>query len=169
LAATFLKDCASRNGRPVHGITAKALRLLEAYRWPGNIRELRNVIERAVALCPTSHMGVADLPEALCLAASATLPQSYQSLHGEDLPPRSALRRAQGRAEAAAILEALRKHANNRLRAALELGISRRTLYKKLHRYGLMEASPSRSDWRSTNPIMLEEFTSPGKLVEHFS
>jgi two-component system response regulator PilR (NtrC family) len=137
LAGDFLKDCAARNGRPVHGIEGKALRVLEAYPWPGNIRELRNVIERAVALCPNRHVGLGDLPEALCSAASTALVRSCQGQHF-DSPSRSPLRHTQDKAEAALIKEVLSKHGNNRLRAALELGISRRTLYKKLHRYGLM-------------------------------
>jgi DNA-binding NtrC family response regulator len=138
LASHFLKDCASRNGRPVHGIEGKALRVLEAYQWPGNIRELRNVIERAVALCPGEYIGLADLPE--CIGSAASPP-----FHPSGQPPQfigksslSVLRDTRLKAEAALILATLRKHGNNRVRTALELGISRRTLYKKLHRYGLM-------------------------------
>jgi hypothetical protein len=59
----------------------------------------------------------------------------------------------------------LRKHGNNRLRAALELGISRRTLYKKLHRYGLMETSLSRTGQRSTNPRVRESWSNTGQAV----
>ena len=53
---------------------------------------------------------------------------------------RSAMPHAHEQAELVLIMQALRKHGNNRLRAALELGISRQTLYKRLHRYDLMEA-----------------------------
>jgi transcriptional regulator with GAF, ATPase, and Fis domain len=70
LAASFLEDCASHNGRPVHGIADEVLRVLEGYTWPGNIRELRNVIERAVALCPGPKIGLSDLPDAIVSAAS---------------------------------------------------------------------------------------------------
>jgi two-component system, NtrC family, response regulator HydG len=156
LATNFLKDCASRNGRPVYGITANALRMLEAYHWPGNIRELRNVIERAVALCPNHDVGLGDLPEALCSAVSSSTPPSCQPVQGDGPAWRSAIRHAQGKAEIALIMEALRNNGNNRLRAALELGISRRTLYKKLHRYGLMETGVTPTDWCSTK--LLQRF-----------
>jgi DNA-binding NtrC family response regulator len=165
LADTFLADCAARNGRPVHGITREALRILEQYPWPGNIRELRNVIERAVALCPGPYIGPRDLPEALCLAASGTLNGAQHPRPLEAPTPASALRHARGEAEAALILHVLRKHGNNRLRAALELGISRRTLYKKLHRYGLMETSHAQAGRRSTTPRILESWTNTGKAV----
>jgi two-component system response regulator HydG len=148
LAADFLKDCASRNGRPVHAISAAARHLLERYTWPGNIRELRNVIERAVALCPGSTIEVEDLPDAVRSAMGSTLQCSGQCQPDETPTSPSAMRRARGQAESIIIMQALRKHSNNRLRAALELGISRRTLYKKLHRYGLMET-------HSTNAIIL--------------
>jgi DNA-binding NtrC family response regulator len=163
LAATFLVDCATRNGRPVQGITSETLRVLESYSWPGNIRELRNVIERAVALCSSANIGLKDLPDSICAAASSScqrLPQPQQRTTATT--SHSALRHARGEAEAALILQALRKHGNNRLRAALELGISRRTLYKKLHRYGLMEETLPR---RFANPIILERWTKTGKAV----
>jgi DNA-binding NtrC family response regulator len=164
LAASFLVDCASRNGRPVQGITSEVLRVLESYPWPGNIRELRNVIERAVALCSGPNIGLADLPDSICTAASSTFqhPRPPQQFDGPTSP--SALRHARGEAEAALIMQALRKHGNNRLRAALELGISRRTLYKKLHRYGLMEEN-FRNGRRFINPIILEKWTNTGQAV----
>jgi transcriptional regulator with PAS, ATPase and Fis domain len=86
------------------------------------------------------------LPEPLCAAAAAAFPFIRQSEHLEDTATSSSLRNARGNAETLLILEALRKNGNNRLRAARELGISRRTLYKKLHRYGLMEASLADTD-----------------------
>jgi DNA-binding NtrC family response regulator len=146
LASTFLMDCAARNGRRVDGISVEALQMLEAYAWPGNIRELRNAIERAVVLCRNHYIGVEDLPDGLRAATSSVFLPSRQSRQ-LDLPRTgSILRNAQSKTEVALILETLRKHGNNRLRAALELGISRRTLYKKLHRYGLMETEIAGAD-----------------------
>jgi two-component system response regulator HydG len=161
LASHFLKECAARNARPVHGMGIETLSILEAYRWPGNIRELRNVIERAVALCSEDYIGLGDLPEALCSSALCTPARSCLPLHSESRSSRSALRHAKGKAEAALIMEALRKHGNNRLRAALELGISRRTLYKKLHRYGLMESDVGSIDGRGTEPSLLPAVEHP--------
>jgi two-component system response regulator HydG len=161
LASHFLKECAARNARPVQGISIETLSILEAYRWPGNIRELRNVIERAVALCSDDFIGLADLPETLCSAALCTPARSCLPLHSDGRSSRSALRHAKGKAEAALIMEALRKHGNNRLRAALELGISRRTLYKKLHRYGLMESDVGPADGHSVESSLPQAVDHP--------
>jgi DNA-binding NtrC family response regulator len=65
LAGQFLGECAARNRPEVKTLSGEALRALEGYDWPGNIRELRNVIERAVALCPGSVVGLEDLPAAI--------------------------------------------------------------------------------------------------------
>ena len=99
---------------------------------------MRNVIERAVVLCPAPEIRLADLPEPIL---TATLSMT-RTLRTDPAAPanRLNLRHAKGEAEAAWILKALDKHRNNRLRAAAELGISRMTLYKKMHKYGLMEA-----------------------------
>ena len=63
LADKFLVEFSIRNGRTPMKIAADALRSLEAYDWPGNIRQLRNVVERAVTLCPGSEIHLRDLPE----------------------------------------------------------------------------------------------------------
>jgi DNA-binding NtrC family response regulator len=120
-------------------MTPEALRALEDYAWPGNIRQLRNVIERAVALAPGPEIDTEDLPEAIrsCVPAPPVAPGAGPA------PARGSPARARTLAEAAEeaeilrITEALRAHCNNRLRAAEELGISRMGLYKKLHKYGL--------------------------------
>jgi two-component system response regulator AtoC len=130
LANRFLEDLSARNRPDVTGFTAEALRALESYDWPGNIRELRNIIERAVALCEGPEVGMEDLPEAVRGAEPAWKPAAPATLH-----------QSKTDAEVRRILEALAKHKNNRLRAAAELGISRVGLYKKLHRYGLMQTA----------------------------
>jgi two-component system response regulator PilR (NtrC family) len=165
LATHFLMDFAARNGRPVHEFSASALRLLENYSWPGNIRELRNVMERAVALCPGWSIEVGDLPDAVRAATAPSVHHAYACEPHEGPATPSALRYARGQAESVLILQALHKHGNNRLRAARELGISRRTLYKKLHRYGLMDMGLARSQRRPSNPTILPGFTHPGKAV----
>jgi transcriptional regulator with PAS, ATPase and Fis domain len=132
LASGFLTEIAARNGRPVHSIAADALGALQRYRLPGNIRELRNIIERAVALCPGPEIQLTDLPEVITAAAHRP--------NGLGLVPSSSLGHAKREIEAARITEALRKHRNNRLRAAADLGISRMTLYRKLRKYGLFDA-----------------------------
>jgi two-component system response regulator HydG len=140
LIERFLAQLFERDGRTIEGIAPEAQEALETYPWPGNIRELRNAIERAVALCPEPLIQLADLPEALRASALAPAVSPPASL------PRIAegtLSQTKDEAEARRITEALDRHGNNRLRAAVELGISRMTLYKKLHRYGMMAVGAS--------------------------
>jgi DNA-binding NtrC family response regulator len=147
LATQFLAEFAARNRRPVSGIAEDAFRVLQAYHWPGNIRELRNVIERAVALCPRAAIQLDDLPEAVRRAdAPPCFPCVSPEREAEDSATVATLDRTRETAEATRIDAALKKHRNNRLRAAAELGISRMTLYNKLHKYGMMDRPPGRRD-----------------------
>jgi DNA-binding NtrC family response regulator len=167
LARSLLAEFASRNGRRIDAIAPNAMQALLAHSWPGNIRELRNVIERAVALCPGDVIGLDDLPEHIhatgpAMAADPT-PKSVPGAApspsevpavipfaspvgdlrgGEEQPSsgRSLLADSRERTEHLLIAQALERNGWNRLRAAAELGISRMTLYKKLHKYGLMGA-----------------------------
>jgi DNA-binding NtrC family response regulator len=138
LVQKFLAELTARDRPDVTGLSAEALGALENYDWPGNIRELRNVLERAVALCEGPELVLADLPEAVRTGASTWAPPT--ALHPGVGP---ALSQSREDAERRRIAEALRKHGNNRLRAAKELGISRMGLYKKLHKYGLMGGDES--------------------------
>jgi two-component system response regulator PilR (NtrC family) len=144
LAGRFLREFAARNRPDVAGLSAEAAAALAGYRWPGNVRELRNVVERAVALCGGPLVGLRDLPEAVRSAAAvpAEAGIAVAPSAGPGAGPVT-LRQSKAEAEVRRISEALRKHGNNRLRAAAELGISRMGLYKKLHKYGLLEPSPS--------------------------
>jgi two-component system response regulator HydG len=137
LAGRFLREFAARNRPDVAGLSAEAAAALAGYRWPGNVRELRNVIERAVALCAGPLVGLRDLPEAVrCPSAAPLLALGPRPAAGAGPVT---LRQSKAEVEVRRISEALRKHGNNRLRAAAELGISRMGLYKKLHKYGLMQ------------------------------
>jgi two-component system response regulator HydG len=147
LAREFVTEFAARSGRDVEGISAAALRSLQTYDWPGNIRELRNVIERAVALCVGHEIQLDDLPEQFqrygtqngkSLGVTASAPAAARSASVASQSAAPTLARTKDDAERFRITDALRRHSNNRLRAAAELGISRMTLYKKLHKYGLM-------------------------------
>ncbi len=145
----FLHGFAATMGRKIQGFDPEALNALSRHSWPGNIRECRNAIESAVALSAGSIIRLEDLPEYL-----------HENLHGNGLKtanapgkmagaasctptasPLTSLTQAREDAEAARITETLARNHNNRQRTAIELGISRMTLYKKLHRYGLMGAS----------------------------
>src|SRR5207302_7215830 len=103
-----------------------------------NIRQLRNVIERAVALCPGQEIQLEDLPDALRLPVTIEERDLPGLLVPSIEPPPTTISKACEEAEIARIRQALHRNNNNRLRAASELGISRMTLYKKLHRYGLI-------------------------------
>jgi two-component system response regulator HydG len=142
IANQYISEFSAKRGREVRSLSPQVLSLLERYPWPGNVRELRNVVERAVALCPSTEITLNELPETILVpqpSLFANLPpsaaESRRPVTGGSLANTTA------EAEIARIMEVLAKHHNNRLRTALELGISRMTLYKKLHKYGLMGAA----------------------------
>ncbi len=140
LAENFLQLYVGRTNRPVDEITFSALEAMMAYDWPGNIRELRNCIQRAVTLCRGPALDVADLPDSIRKAAA----QAGQSLPAEvQESARSGLETARQNGERSLILQLLAKHNNNRTRVAKELSISRVALYKKLHKLGLVEGVPT--------------------------
>jgi DNA-binding NtrC family response regulator len=152
LATHFLRHLAPKHNPEICGIGSDAMELLSGYDWPGNIRELRNVIERAVALCMGPQLEARDLPAHLrtcpdhlvdrpglapvpnSLPNSLPNPLRYSGGKAADSECQAAMVR-----EMELILWALEKHQNNRQRAAAELGISRMSFYNKLHKYGLID------------------------------
>ncbi|HEY7372863.1 MAG TPA: sigma-54 dependent transcriptional regulator [Polyangia bacterium] len=131
LAQRMVKQSAGASEKNVVGIAAAAAEKLLAYSWPGNVRELRNCVERAVALTRFAEITVADLPESI---------QNYQRtrmvLDLDDpgaLPPLEEVERRY----ILRVLEAVNGH---RTRAAEVLGLDRKTLYRKLERYGIRES-----------------------------
>jgi len=144
LARKFLAEFAARNRPDLRGLSAEAVRALEAYHWPGNVRQLRNVVERAAALCPNQEILRSDLPEVIRspMQPAARATADAPALAGESSTVCLTLSQSKAEAEVLRITEALRKHGNNRLRAAAELGISRMGLYKKLHKYGIFHSAP---------------------------
>jgi DNA-binding NtrC family response regulator len=109
--------------RPIRTISEEAMRRIMAYDWPGNIRELENAIERAIALGSGPVLHVGDLPSNLQYSSSTEkLPE------GDELVPLEALERR-------AIFRALRETAGDKLAAARLLGIGKTTLYRKLKQY----------------------------------
>ena len=145
LVHRFVQQFSSQTERRQLKVTPTALDALEAYEWPGNVRELRNVIEGVISLCPADTIGLCDLPEHIERASRLSgnkeskeeAAQSNQKLDGDENTGRSRLESARRRVEREQLLSALHRHNNNRTNAAADLGISRVTLYKKLHRYGL--------------------------------
>ncbi|WP_035607123.1 sigma-54 dependent transcriptional regulator [Haloferula sp. BvORR071] len=134
LAGAFLKEFAEENGRPVKPLSDAALARLRAYPWPGNVRELRTAIEHGVVMSndpvidlqhlPGSVLGDGPLP-VLPAAPVTVLPEGKITLAA----PREFNLHA---LETSAIRSALAQAGGNRTRAAELLGISRRTLQRKL-------------------------------------
>ncbi|HKO90270.1 MAG TPA: sigma-54 dependent transcriptional regulator [Polyangiaceae bacterium] len=128
LAQHFLVQFARQSERPVRGISEAAARRLAAYPWPGNVRELRNSIERAVALTRFDHIAADDLPDRI---------KNFEPRHvlvaGDDLAEMAPLEEVERRY----ILRVLQAAGGNKSLAAQRLGVSRRTLYRKLGEYGV--------------------------------
>jgi two-component system response regulator AtoC len=133
LVTHFLAEYARENNKPVKELTQDAMAALLAYAWPGNVRELRNYIERAVVLSKGDRITLRDLPPALRDAATGG---------GEGGLAAAKLVKAEltiEEAERQMIVRALKETNGNRTEAAKRLGISRRTLHRKLHVYNLTD------------------------------
>ncbi len=123
LVQHFIDKFGREGGKKIQGITPQALKVIGDYAWPGNIRELRNTLERAVILCGGGPIDVEHLPSEL---ASGGGESAYLKLpYG--LPLREV--------EKEYILTSLVRLQNNKARTAQALGISEKTLYNKLYRY----------------------------------
>jgi two-component system, NtrC family, response regulator AtoC len=144
LVRHFLTDLARQNAKPLEGITPDAMDVLASYAWPGNVREIRNVVERMVVLARGNKLTVRDIPAAVKDAAHHNaLPSAVNDLSLRD-------------AEKQLIIGALKAHNGNRTQAAVQLGISRRTLHRKLNEYGLREREDG--DKRPTSNVQHATF-----------
>src|SRR5439155_7595877 len=124
------------SGRGKLAVSPEALALLESYGWPGNIRELKNVMERAVVLCDGSEIGPAQLPIEKMGSADETPPEISAAIRAAEGEPTGA--KGDIRAlERQRIIEALAACAGNQSRAAKLLGMPRRTFISKLDLYGI--------------------------------
>ena len=126
LAAAFLHDVSTRLHLPTRHLTPGAIRVLHAHAWPGNLRELHNVLERAAVLSDADTVGEGAIRAALAGGATTSVEGPATAT------PPSRLDDAQ-RAHVLAVLHNVR---GNKSRAATSLGISRRALYRLLDRLG---------------------------------
>ena len=124
LVSHFVRQLNERFRRDLRGIAPDALAALQAYEFPGNVRELENILERAYALGATSEIGLDDLPS-LALAA---LPA--KAARGESLPTLD-------QAERDLIAAALQQYGKDKEKAARALGLTVRTFYRRLKKFGL--------------------------------
>lgn len=123
LFANFFLDQANKElDRQLIGFDAAASRALQAYSWPGNLRQLKNIVKRATLLAQGSFITLNELGNELQESTPETSPQHF-ALHDEA-------------AEKKRILDALKQTGNNKSKAAMLLGIDRKTLYNKLKLYG---------------------------------
>ncbi|MDQ3069035.1 MAG: sigma-54 dependent transcriptional regulator [Acidobacteriota bacterium] len=129
LTSAFVTDCVRRFGKTLLGVTPAAERMLSGRSWDGNVRELRNTIERACMLAEGSHLTDRDVVNQ---GEARAHRQTRAELTGE----------ARDAADRAALVDAMQSAGGNKQAAAQSLGISRRALYRRLERHGLHTASP---------------------------
>ncbi len=132
LARAFVEEFNRQDNRQVRGLTPEAEKALERYAWPGNVRELRNVIQRAVVLSGSGLIDVEHLPENVVQAVEPARTERQGSV----TPIREMEREL--------ILRALEETRQDKRRAAALLGISLKTLYNKLAKYGIQAVKSAR-------------------------
>jgi two-component system, NtrC family, response regulator len=122
LAQAFLQKFAAQHGKPGLAFEPEAIRALEGHSWPGNVRELENRVKRAVIMCDHNRITVQDLEltDVIPLQPASNLKQARESLERE------------------MVQMALRRNGGKISSAAVELGVSRPTLYELMDKLGIM-------------------------------
>ncbi len=122
LAQHFLQSYNQRHGKAIRGLSRAALAHLQGYHWPGNIRELQHAMERAIIMSESDILE----PEDFRLSQAPTTGQALllESFNLEEM-------------EQLMIRKAIRKHSGNITHAALELGLTRTSLYRRIEKYGI--------------------------------
>jgi DNA-binding NtrC family response regulator len=139
----FLALYRQRFNRPALALTAEARRRLETFSWPGNVRELRNTLERAAALTTTDTLEAEQVLPSAVRGQASGIEAGGSSLIPDPQPPASNIPATLDELERQHILRVLDETGGNRERAAAILGISARTLYRKLREY---ETNTRRTD-----------------------
>ncbi len=133
LVGRLIRRLNARLGKTIRGVDAEALEALRGYPFPGNVRELENLLERAMIFAESDSLGVSDLglPAAPAKGRPGPAPgRPPAGATGSPMPPRTL-----DSLEREAIVNALRRWEGSRTRTAEELGISRRTLLNKIKEY----------------------------------
>lgn len=118
----FIAKFSALKGKEISGVTPEALAILMQHDYPGNVRELENIIEHAFVLCPGGMIQAHHLPDELQPRTSTPQRETLDLL---------------GEYEKELILNALRRNQWNRLQAAKDLGIHKTTLFRKIHKLGI--------------------------------
>jgi PAS domain S-box-containing protein len=126
LISAFIQKFNARSGKQISRVSEQAIHFLLNYDFPGNVRELENIIEHAFILCSGNRIELDCLPKELNAKQGTTRP----SVPLEEKHPFE-------KAEAEIVKRVLEENRGNRISAARELGISRATLWRKIKRYGL--------------------------------
>jgi len=126
LIANFVYQACRQYQRPLKKLSSSAKALFLEYPWPGNIRELKSVIESAVMVSDVDHIAISDLPMNL---------QHYATGHRAEIGTKAIRNIEEG--EKSLIEEALRQTHGNKAKAAEALGISTRTLYRKIDKFAI--------------------------------
>ncbi len=130
LARGLVARYGSRFGKKIDAIAPDVIRGLEQFPWPGNIRQLENVVQQAVLACGDSTISFNHLPSMISSRTDGRPAENHYA---------SSLAQNRETTERAVIVRALEKVGQSRTRASQMLGVSRVTLYKKMKKYGLLE------------------------------
>ena len=126
LIDTFVRKYNAQMGKKISGVSDRVLRLLLGYDYPGNVRELENIIEHAFVLCGKDQIELECLPKEITgsqMETTSSLPAKEESPFDQ--------------AEAEVVEKALKKYEGDRIKTAKELGIGRTTLWRKIRKYRL--------------------------------
>ena len=138
LVSHFINMYAKENHKKIEGVSQDTFTILTNYDWPGNIRELENIIERAIILDTDNIIETDDLPE---IMTRTMAPASEPALAKGNTQDASSLRDALKDPEKVYILRVLEEVRWNKKKAAIKLGVNRTTLYNKLRKYNLIQES----------------------------
>ena len=140
----FLDILKSRQSNLSHirGFSEEALDVLRSYDWPGNIRELKNVVERSITFCENSVVGLNDLPSDISARiGSPTRPSGMSGMAAVSIDPGTGLKEAKERMvadfERDYLVSLLERHDMNISRVAREAGIDRRHVYRLMKKYDI--------------------------------
>ncbi len=135
MAVQFISECSQRHNIPVTRIHREFISVLKRYQWPGNIREMKNQLQRSVLFCDRGDLSVDHLSPSIVHAQGI----DTRDANGQSPPPSWSLAEQVAKSERQILEEALRANGFKRTATARFLGITRVGLYKKMRRHGLLD------------------------------